>query len=53
MFVPDLCNNRSYMKATINIVTASKDFRQDQLAIMKRIMLVLNEHGSKCKEYCL
>jgi hypothetical protein len=33
------------MKAKIKIVSANKQFNADQLAIMKRVMMVLTEHG--------
>lgn len=33
------------MKANIRICTAEKEFRQDQIAIMKRVALVLIEHN--------
>jgi hypothetical protein len=32
------------MNAVIKIVTTQKEFRQDQLAIIKRVLLVLAEH---------
>jgi hypothetical protein len=32
------------MKAIIKIVTARKDFRPDQIAIMRRVSMVLQEH---------
>lgn len=33
------------MKATIRIVTAEKEFREDQIKIIRRIMMVLQEHN--------
>jgi len=33
------------MDAVIKIATARKEFRQDQLAIIKRVLLVLSEHN--------
>jgi hypothetical protein len=33
------------MKALIKVCTAQKEFNQDQIAIMKRISLVLIEHN--------
>ena len=32
------------MKAVIKIVAASKEFTPDQLAILRRVMMVLSEH---------
>jgi hypothetical protein len=32
------------MKAVINVCYAGKEFKQDQMAIMKRIAMVLAEH---------
>lgn len=32
------------MKAIIKIVTARREFRQDQIAILRRIAMVLQEH---------
>jgi len=32
------------MKASIVIVTTRKEFRQDQLAIIKRVLMVLSAH---------
>jgi len=33
------------MDAVIKIATARKTFKQDQLAIIKRVLLVLSEHN--------
>lgn len=33
------------MKAIIKIVTARKEFRQDQIAIMRRVVMVLQAHN--------
>ena len=37
-------NKKGMQKATIKIVTAEKEFRQDQVAIMKRVVMVLEAH---------
>jgi len=33
------------MKAIIKVCTASKDFTQDQKTIIRRVSMVLSEHG--------
>jgi hypothetical protein len=39
------------MKATIKIVTACKEFNEDQKKVIRRIMMVLDEHDlSVCLE---
>lgn len=37
--------NTYQMKAKIRIVTAAKEFSSDQIQIMKRVTMVLIEHG--------